>query len=95
MIKSQWEFSHSDFFHLFLLFLLAFGDGVSFLRPSQKMKKSKRRLTVDPFDFEPGCDYIDTRRQSNQVKSRGRPQEDQENLHSSLRHSDPVLLHEP
>ncbi|XP_075886955.1 melanophilin-like [Nelusetta ayraudi] len=33
----------------------------------KEMKKSKRRLTVDPFDFEPGCDYIDTRQQSHQT----------------------------
>ncbi len=37
---------------------------------SVKLKKAKRRLTVDPFDFKPSCDYlIETRRWSNQVKS--------------------------
>ncbi|XP_023265005.1 melanophilin-like isoform X2 [Seriola lalandi dorsalis] len=34
----------------------------------QGIKKAKRRLTVDPFDFGLGCDYaVDSRRQSNQA----------------------------
>ncbi|XP_073330356.1 melanophilin [Pagrus major] len=35
----------------------------------KEMKKAKRRLTVDPFDFEPGCDYlIESRGRSNQAQ---------------------------
>lgn len=37
---------------------------------SPKMKKAKRRLTVDPFEFELGYDYsVESRRRSNQVKA--------------------------
>lgn len=35
---------------------------------STKMKKAKRRLTVDPIDFERECDYMESGQRSNQVK---------------------------
>lgn len=35
---------------------------------STKMKKAKRRLTVDPIDFERECDYVESGQRSSQVK---------------------------
>lgn len=32
------------------------------------MKKAKRKLTVDPIDFERECDYVEPGQRSNQVK---------------------------
>ena len=48
--------------------LLSSRSALVFSFCSPKMKKAKRRLTVDPFDFELGCDYlIEPRGRSNQV----------------------------
>lgn len=48
-----------------------------FLFCSPKMKKTKRRLTVDPIDFQLGCDYvIESRGRKNQVEA-GPPSQNQ------------------
>lgn len=55
-------------FGIMFCFLTSFGSG-SPLFCSTKMKKAKRRLTVDPIDFERECDYKESGQRSNQVKS--------------------------
>lgn len=48
------------------LILLAWSESPPFC-PSQ-MKKAKRRLMVDPIDFEREYDYVEPGQRSNQVK---------------------------
>lgn len=57
---------------------------------SPKMKKAKRRLTVDPVDFDLGCDYIESRQRSDQVKaeqSQNQLPPKQTNLHAFIQKS--------
>lgn len=64
--------SHLPVLFYFLCYLFTLSSllvlVISFCCP--KIKKAKRRLTVDPIDFEVGCDYsIESRGRSNQVEA--------------------------